>query len=280
MHTRTPERVLLQGLAFAEAPRWHDGRLWFSDFYTGQVARVDTDGRCETLFEVPGRPSGLGWLPDGRLLVVSMSDRRLLRADGKVLVEAANLAALAPFDCNDMLVDRHGRAYIGNFGFDLLARGAPAPTVLLMVTPDGAARVVADELLFPNGCVISTDGRTLVVAETFGKRLTAFTVADDGTLSDRRIWADLGNASPDGICLDAEGAIWVASPPTGEFLRVHEGGAVSERIVVDNQAIACALGGGDGHTLFMITGRLARAPRALAERRGQIETARVATPAA
>jgi len=275
--TPTP---LLEGLAFAEAPRWHDGMLWFSDFYTRQVARVGPDGVCETMFEVPGRPSGLGWLPDGRLLVVSMTDRRLLRQDGSRLVTAAELGALAPFDCNDMLVDRHGRAYIGNFGFDLLGKAPPRATGLIMVTPDGEARVAADELLFPNGCVLARGGATLVVAETFGKRLTAFDVAADGSLSGRRVWADLGEASPDGICIDAEGAIWVASPPTSEFLRVREGGEVVERIRVAGQAIACALGGVDGRTLFMVTGRLARPEKALAARAGKIETVRVEVPAA
>ncbi len=274
----TPSATLVEGLAFAEAPRWHGGCLWFSDFYTRQVSRVGADGACEPVFEVEGRPSGLGWLPDGRMLVVSMTDRRLLRRDGERLVTVAELAPLAPFDCNDLLVDRHGRAYVGNFGFDLLGKAPLQPTVLIMVTPDGQARVVADDLLFPNGCVLADDGKTLIVAETFGKRLTAFDVAADGSLSGRRVWADLGEASPDGICIDAEGAVWVASPPTSEFLRVRAGGEVTDRVRVANQAIACALGGADGRTLFMVTGRLAKPARALAERVGRIETLQVAVP--
>ena len=267
--------VIVEGLAFAEAPRWHDGKLWFSDFYTHKVVCIDQNGRQSTMAEVEGQPSGLGWLPDGRLLVVSMTDRRLLRQDAGGLTEVADLSALAPFHCNDMVVDRHGRAYIGNFGFDPVGREAVKPTVLLMVTPDGEARVVADGLLFPNGCVITPDGNTLIVAETFGKCLTAFDIADDGSLNRRRVWADLGQASPDGICLDAEGAIWVASPPTSEFLRVREHGEIVDRIAVEDHAIACALGGADRRTLYMVTGRLAKPERSLAERNGRIAALQV-----
>lgn len=262
--------VIAEGLAFPEAPRWHDGALWFSDFYTHKVHRIGDDGVLATVAEVPGQPSGLGWLPDGRLLVVSMQDRCVLRMEDGRLVTHAALDAFTSALCNDMVVDARGRAYVGNFGFDMLNREAPRPTVLVMVEPDGHARAVADGLLFPNGCAITPGGETLIVAETFGKRLTAFDIAPDGTLGGRRLWADLGEASPDGICLDEEGAVWVASPPTAEFLRVHEGGRVSERIAVDGQAIACALGGPGRRTLYMITGKVSKAPRALAERNGRI----------
>lgn len=272
--------VVADGLAFAEAPRWHDGMLWFSDFYTHKVSRIDPNGRQTTVLEVPGQPSGLGWLPDGRLLVVSMTDRRLLRQDPDGLTVVADLGALAPYHCNDMVVDRHGRAYIGNFGFDLVGRAPVKPTVLLMVTPDGEARVVADDLLFPNGCVITPDGKTLIVAETFGKRLTAFDVSDDGSLSGRRIWAELDDASPDGICLDAEGAVWVASPTTAEFIRVREHGEITDRIATENQAIACALGGADRRTLYMITGRVSKPEKSLAERNGRIMALQVEVPGA
>ncbi|WP_420473883.1 SMP-30/gluconolactonase/LRE family protein [Noviherbaspirillum sp. ST9] len=267
--------LIAEGLAFPEAPRWHDGALWFSDFYTHKVHRIADDGVLETVAEVPGQPSGLGWLPDGRLLVVSMEERRVLRMEDGQLVTHAKLDAFTSALCNDMVVDRRGRAYVGNFGFDMLNREAPRPTVLVMVEPDGRARVVADNLLFPNGCVITPDGSTLIVAETFGKRLTAFDIAPDGTLGGRRQWADLSEASPDGICLDNEGAVWVASPPTSEFLRVHEGGQVSERIAVEGQAIACALGGADRRTLYMVTGKVSKAPRALAERNGRLLARRV-----
>lgn len=272
--------IVVGGLAFAEAPRWRNGKLWFSDFYTHQVSSVDADGHVVAVLDVPGQPSGLGWLPDGRLLVVSMTDRRLLRHDPGGLVSVADLSEYAPGHCNDMIVDRHGRAYIGNFGFDLIGKASVQPTVLLLVTQDGQVRVVANDLLFPNGCVITPDGSTLIVAETFGKRLTAFCIAADGSLSDRRIWAELGDAAPDGICLDAEGAIWVASPPTHEFLRVREGGNITDRISVDNQAIACALGGPDRRTLYMVTGRVDSEQKSLAARIGRIEAIQVEVPGA
>ncbi|WP_136418686.1 SMP-30/gluconolactonase/LRE family protein [Herbaspirillum sp. ST 5-3] len=280
MNTTAQTRLVVEGLAFAEAPRWHDGALWFSDFYTHKVHRIGADGKLETVADVAGQPSGLGWLPDGRMLVVSMTDRRLLRQDSDGLKALADLGAFAHSHCNDMVVDRYGRAYVGNFGFDMMHKEPVRSTVLMLVEPDGKARVVADDLLFPNGCVITPDGATLIVAETFGKRLTAFDIADDGSLSGRRVWADLGEASPDGICLDAEGAVWVASPPTAEFLRVREGGAICDRIGVNGQAIACALGDTDRRTLYMVIGRVSKAERALAERNGRIEAIRVDVPGA
>jgi sugar lactone lactonase YvrE len=273
--------LLVDGLAFAEAPRWHLGELWFSDFYTHQVKRVDAQGQVHTVVEVPMQPSGLGWTPDGRLLVVSMLDHRLLRLDPAGLVDVADLSAFAGGPCNDMVVSATGRAYIGNFGFDLLAKAPPVPTVLVAVEPDGRARVVAQDLMFPNGSVITPDGCTLVVAETFGQRLTAFDIAADGQLGGRRVWADLPGLSPDGICLDAEGAIWVASPRSKEFVRVHEGGHISQRVASGSlSAIACALGGADGCSLFMVSGKVQPAEAALAERCGRIEVMRVAVPGA
>ncbi|MEO8837917.1 MAG: SMP-30/gluconolactonase/LRE family protein, partial [Herbaspirillum sp.] len=182
--------LVIDGLAFAEAPRWHDGKLWFSDFYTNSVYCLHAKGELSTVVEVPGRPSGLGWLPDGRLLVVSMTERRLLRLDPDGLTELADLSPLAGFDCNDMVVDRLGRAYVGNFGFDLIGKAPLQPATLIMVTSDGQARTVADDLLFPNGCVITPDGQTLILAETFGHRLTAFDIAADGSLHARRCWAE------------------------------------------------------------------------------------------
>ena len=253
MHTSPEFTPFLTQLAFPESPRWHDGALWFSDFYTHKVQRVDLLGRAETVVTVPGQPSGLGWLPDGRLLLVSMTDRQLLRLDGVVLNQVADLSEMAPFHCNDMVVDRHGRAYIGNFGFDLAARQPPHPTGLILVEPDGRARVVADDLLFPNGTVITPDGRTLIIAESFGSRLTAFDVAGDGSLSRRRVWAELIKAAPDGICIDVQGAIWVASPTSREVLRVREGGEVTHRMATPGQAVACMLGGPQRRTLFVLT---------------------------
>lgn len=275
-----PPKVVIEGLAFAEAPRWHENKLWFSDFYTHKVSYVGADGQAVAVLDVPGQPSGLGWLPDGRLLVVSMTDRLLLRQDPGGLIAVADLSRQAPFHCNDMVVDRQGRAYIGNFGFDLIGKAPVKSTVLLLVTQDGQVRVVADDLLFPNGCVIMPDGSTLIVAETFARRLTAFSITEDGSLINRRVWADLGDASPDGICLDAEGAIWVASPPTSTFLRVREGGNLTDQIPVNNQAIACALGGPDRRTLYMVTGRLGDPQKSLERRLGRIEAVQVEVPGA
>ena len=228
------------------------------------------------------QPSGLGWLPDGRLLVVSMLDRVLMRQehDG-TLVRVADLAPITGGHCNDMVVDAQGRAYVGNFGFELFVEPlVRRPTGLVLVTPDGSVRVVADGLEFPNGAVITPDGGTLILAETFARRLTAFRIAADGTLHDRRLWADLGKAAPDGICLDAEGAVWVASPRTSEFVRVREGGEVLARIASDRQAIACVLGGADGRRLFMVSGRVRPEAPSLADRAACIRWLDVDVPAA
>ena len=250
----TEIRVLLDGLRFPEGPRWHDDRLWFSDMHAGRVMAVGMDGVVETIVGVEGEPSGLGWLPDGRLLVVSMQDRRLLRLDPEGLAEVADLSALASFYCNDMVVDSQGRAYVGNFGFDLYAGEKPVGANLILAWPDGRTEAAASDLRFPNGTVITPDGKTLIVAETFGGRLTAFDVAEDGSLHDRRIWAQLEGVAPDGICLDEEGAIWVASPiGEGGVLRVREGGEVTDRIAVEHEAFACMLGGPDRRTLFICT---------------------------
>lgn len=279
MQTDLPLTPFLDQLAFPESPRWHDGALWFSDFHTRRVQRVDMTGRCETVVTVPGQPSGLGWLPDGTLLIVSMTDRRLLRLDGDVLTEVADLSALAPFHCNDMVVDAKGRAYVGNFGFDFMAKQTPRPTGLILVLPDGQARVVADDLYFPNGAVITPDGRTLIIGESYAARLTAFDIADDGSLSGRRVWAALGKAAPDGICLDAEGAIWLASPTSREVLRVREGGEVTHRIATPGQAVACMLGGPDRRTLFVLTTKvMLPAEQSLQSRPGAIHTVAVTVP--
>jgi sugar lactone lactonase YvrE len=273
-------RVLLDGLRFPEGPRWHEERLWFSDMHDGRVLAVDLAGRVETIVAVPGEPSGLGWLPDGRLLVVSMKDRRLLRLDPSGLVEHADLSPFATFHCNDMLVDARGRAYVGNFGFDLHGKAPVAPANLVLVQPDGRAEVAAEGLLFPNGTVLTPDGRTLIVGESFGARLTAFDVDGDGRLAKRRVWAPLpGGAVPDGVCLDAEGAVWVASPTSNEFLRVREGGEVAARLPVDRSAIACMLGGPQRRTLFLCTSR-AHDPAETGAREARIEIVEVDVPGA
>ena len=272
--------ILLDGLAFAEGPRWHDDKLWFSDMHDQLVKTVDLDGRSESVVRVENDPSGLGWLPDGRLLVVSMRDRRLLRLDPDGLREVASLSRVATYHCNDMVTDARGRSYVGNFGFDFEKREAPRTAALALVYPDGQVRVAAEDLSFPNGTVITPDGRTLIVGESFGSRLTAFDVAEDGSLSNRRVWAQLEKAVPDGICLDAEGAIWVASPMSNEVLRVREGGEVTERIRVATQAIACMLGGPKRTTLFVCTAESLTAEDCRAKRSAKIEVVEVSVPGA
>ena len=273
--------TLLDGLAFPEGPRWRDGRLFFSDQHDRRVLAVDPAGNAETIVEVPQQPSGLGWLPDGRMLIVSMLDRRVLRLEDETLVEHADHSDLAGGECNDMVVDAHGRAYVGNFGFDMYGGAEACETCIIAVEPDGRARVAADGLAFPNGTVITDDGRTLIVGESYGRRLTAFTIAADGTLSDRREFAKLRGAVPDGICLDAEGAVWVACPMTGRCLRVREGGEVLEEIKVANDfAYACMLGGADRRTLFMCTAPSSDPKETPRLRGGRIETALVPVPGA
>jgi sugar lactone lactonase YvrE len=279
--TMSAPTLLLDGLAFAEAPRWHQGELWFSDFFLKQVLRVDANGRMQVVAELPNQPSGLGWAPDGRLLVVSMLDHKLIRLDPGGLVTVADLAAFATGACNDMVVDARGGAYIGNFGFDLFAQPVQrCPAALVYVSPQGVARVAAEGLQFPNGAVITPDGHTLIVAETFARRLTAFRIGTDGSLHDRRVWAELDKIAPDGICLDANGGVWVASPRTNEFVRVREGGHITERIASEQQAIACVLGGTDGRRLFMIEGKVRASAPSLADRAGRITWIDVAVPAA
>jgi sugar lactone lactonase YvrE len=290
MKTRTT-RVLVDGLAFPEDPRWHEDKLWFSDIHARQVMTVDIDGKAEKVVDVPGEPSGLGWLPDGRLLVVSVTDRLLLRLDPAGLTTVADLSGLTPFPINDMVVDHQGRAYIGHFGFDISAeRPEPKLADVFLVTPDGEARIVADELGFPNGCVITPDGKTFIVAETGSARLSAYNIAADGSLSNRWTWAQFdelpfwdmsaGRVAPDGICLDADGAIWVASVWSGDVMRVREGGEVTDRIEVATVPFACMLGGPDRRTLFVCTAESSSRDETLAKKSGRIETVRVDVPGA
>ena len=286
----TATRLLATGLHFGEGPRWHDGALWFSDFFDHAVKTVDLDGRLKVEVTIADRPSGLGWLPDGRLLIVSMTERALLRVDDHDVVLHADLSNIAAFHCNDMVVDAVGRAYVGNFGFDLdtaeingtldevLASHTGA--TLARVDPDGTVHAAADGLLFPNGTVITPDGRTMIIAESLGKRLTAFDIADDGSLSNRRVWADLGRRVPDGICLDADGAVWVANPMTPECFRVAEGGEILDVIETDNRCFACMLGGPDRRSLFMLTSRYSLAIEASVHRSGNVLVTEVACPGA
>jgi sugar lactone lactonase YvrE len=273
-------KTILDGLYFPEGPRWREGKLWFSDMHGHRVMTVDLDGTANAVVEVPAAPSGLGWLPDGRLLVVSMEDRRLLRLDPSGLTEVADLSGIATFHCNDMIVDAKGRAYVGNFGFDLHGGATPVPASLILVLPSGEVRVAAENLMFPNGTVITPDGRTLIIGESFAPQLTAFDVAPDGSLSNRRVWAPLTSAVPDGICLDAEGAIWVASPISAEVLRVREGGDVTDRVSVSTQAFACMLGGPQRRHLFICTATSGDPKICREKRDGRIEVVEVEVPGA
>lgn len=277
----TTPKVVAEGLSFPEGPRWRAGALYVSDFYRHTVFRLPPGGELQPVVEVPNQPSGLGWLPDGRMLIVSMTDRRLLRmeTDGG-LVEHADLSELAGYHCNDMVVDAGGGAYVGNFGFDTRGDAEMKLADLIRVEADGRASVAAEGFAFPNGSVITPDGETLIVGETRGNRLTAFDIDAVGALSNRRVWADLGGNFPDGICLDAEGAIWVADPRNHEAIRVREGGEVVERISTGAYgSYACMLGGDDRKTLFICT-CTGSGPHAAARRDGRIEAIRVAVPGA
>ena len=257
-------RVLAEGIYFGEGPRWRDGRLWFSDFQAHAVKSVSLAGDLRTEFEIDDQPSGLGWAPDGSLLVVSMTKRQVLRRtpDGQIRLHA-DLSKIATWHCNDMVVDAQGRAYVGNFGFDLdaelVARGAESVIAdhttarLALVAADGSVSVAAEDMHFPNGPVITPDGRTLIIGETLSASLTAFDIAPDGALSNRRLWAPTGPRVPDGIALDANGAIWIANPIGHECVRIAEGGEVLEVIDPGDNCYACMLGGDDGRTLFMLT---------------------------
>ena len=270
--------TLIDGLCFGEGPRWHEGRLWFSDMHAHKVHAVDAAGHCETVAEFDGQPSGLGWLPDGRLLVVSMLDRKLLSFSDGEGKEYADLSGLASFSCNDMVVDKSGRAYVGNFGFDLVNKAPPRMAEIILVQPDGEVQIVADELSFPNGTVITPDGGTLIVGESMAGRLTAFTINDDGLLNDRREFARLTGAVPDGICLDEAGGIWVASPISHEVLRVVEGGQVTDRVTVENQAYACMLGGDTRQRLFILTAESSDPEECRNSKSGKVEFVDVAIP--
>ena len=284
--------TLVDGRYFCEGPRWHDDRFWFSDFYAHEICSVGLDGdvRTEVTVGDDERPSGLGWLPDGRLLYVAMLSRSVMRRehDGSVVVHA-DLSDVATFHCNDMLVDEAGRAYVGNFGFDLDtvmadigAEGLlaaigddrrPYTAVLARVDPDGAVSIAADDLAFPNGVVTLDGGRTMVVAQTLGLELTAFDVAGDGTLSNRRVWASLAEpfVVPDGTSADADGGVWVANALGNEAVRVEEGGAITRRVVTSQSTFACAIGGPEGRHLLCCTAASSSADEASAATTGKLE---------
>ena len=249
-------RTLMTDLALVESPRWHESRLWFSDWGTHEIIAVGLDGKSEVIARVPTVPVCIDWLPDGRLLIVSGGDGLVLRRepDGS-LVTHADLTGLSGHPWNDIVVDGRGNAYIGNIGFDFPA-GEFRPGIVALVTPDGAARQVAEGTAFANGLVVTPDNSTLILAESYASRLTAFDIAADGSLSNRRVWADLAGGIPDGICLDAEGAVWYGDPGAKRCVRVREGGGVLGAIDLDRGCFACALGGTDRRTLFLLANEL------------------------
>ncbi|PPR61152.1 MAG: hypothetical protein CFH10_01260 [Alphaproteobacteria bacterium MarineAlpha4_Bin2] len=270
--------VLMDGIYFGEGPRWRDGHLWLSDFYAHEVLKVDEQGNRSHVATVPEQPSGLGWLPDGSMLIVSMKDRKLMRLSNGALTEYADMSSIAAWHCNDMVVSADGRAYVGNFGYDHYNDPEEKAANLVRVDPDGSVHLADNGLRFPNGSVITPDGKTLVVGETRGQCLTAWDIKMDGGLSNRRVWADLGENFPDGICLDAEGAIWVADPRLNETIRVKEGGEVTHRISTGNLgSFACMLGSDDRQTLYICTAP-GSGPGAAEARKGRIEYCRVDVP--
>lgn len=284
-----PVSTLLDGLAFPEAPRWRDGVLWFSDIYGRKIRAVDlTTGAVHIEIDVPDDPSGLGWLADGRLIVVAMNDRKVLRLDEAGFVEHADLSPFAPWQCNDMITAPDGTAYVGHFGWDRAGGSTPpAPASILRVAPDGVVDVVAEDVVFPNGMALTADGRTLVVAESRASRISAFTVHRDGTLGDRRLLAQIApvpghdDAPPDGICLDADGAVWMAEPAGRRVLRVLDGGTVTEAFCIDGQApLACVLAGEDRRTLCVASADVYARDEAIAQLTGRISTVRVEVPGA
>ncbi|TME26259.1 MAG: SMP-30/gluconolactonase/LRE family protein [Chloroflexi bacterium] len=279
--TASDVQVLITGIAFGESPRWHDDRLWFCDWGAQELIAVDLEGKSEVIVRVPSFPFSIDWLRDGRLLIVSASDQRLLRRepDGSIVTHA-DLSRLSKKPWNDIVVDGRGNTYVDNIGFDFPG-GEFATGILALVTPDGSARQVADGVAFPNGIVVTPDNSTLIVAESYANRLTAFDIAADGTLSNRRLWADLDRGVPDGICIDDENAVWYADVPNMRCVRVRQGGDVLQTIDLDRGCFACMLGGADRRTLFLVA-REWRGPASMADggRTGQLLTAKVATPGA
>jgi sugar lactone lactonase YvrE len=251
MTAKTAPRGLLEGIAFPESPRWHDGRLWFSDWIAHQVIALDENGASEVIAEVDAFPFSIDWLPDGPMLVTAGRDILRLEPEGS-LVTHADLGRLTEFGLNEIVVDDRGNVYVNSPGFDLMGGGDPAPGIVAVLRTDGSAERVADGVAFPNGMAITPDGGTLIVADSYGRELTGFDIGADGALSNRRTWADLEEGVPDGICIDAEGAVWYADVPNRCCARVAEGGEVLQTIDVDRGCFACMLGGRDGSTLFIL----------------------------
>lgn len=244
---------LADGFVFLEGPRWHDGKLWVSDMFGLTVYTVTPAGKKEAVVKLPNRPSGINFMPDGSVVIVSMSDRKLMRLYNGALSEYADLSANLPYDINDSVCAPNGNIYVGTFGYDVFAHEDPKPATLTLVKPDGTIKTVAEDIHFPNGAVIGNNGKTLIIAETFVCKLTAFDIEADGSLTNRRVFAELAPYTPDGICLDQEGAVWVSAFEQGEFIRVLDGGKITHKINTGGRrAVACNLGGADGKTLFCL----------------------------
>jgi sugar lactone lactonase YvrE len=270
--------TLMTGLAFGESPRWHQGRLWFSNWTAQEIIAVDPQGKSEVVMRLPfsAFPFSLDWLPDGRMVIASSSDRPLLRQEAdSALVAHAKLTG----GFNEIVVDSGGNAYLNGAGFNPLAGEPFAPGSITLVTPEGVTRQVAAGIAFPNGMAITPDDTTLIVADSYGKCLTAFNIAADGSLSKQRIWADLGEGVPDGICMDVEGAVWYADVPNQRCVRVREGGQVLQTVELDRGCFACMLGGEDSSTLFIMAAEwhgmdnMVNAPRT-----GQVVTVKAPAP--
>jgi sugar lactone lactonase YvrE len=266
--TVSEQRIVIEDLVFGESPRWHDGRLWLCDWGAHEILAVDLDGTRELVAELPSFPFSIDWLPDGRLVVVA--DGALYVEDEGTMVPWQELSVLSDRPWNEIVVDGHGNTFVNGIGFDLMTGEKPGPGLIAVVTPDGTVRQVAGGLAFPNGMIVTPDSATLVVAESYASRLTAFDIQPDGSLQNRRIWADLGDGAPDGLCLDEEGAIWYADVPHRRCVRVREGGEVLQTVDLDRGCFACALGGPERRTLLMLTTRWVGIAGVEEDRTGQV----------
>lgn len=266
-HTTT----LADGLMFPEAPRWHEGKLWFTDQHARRVMSMFADGRLEQVMQTPDLPGGLGWLPDGTPLVVLMTQRRVCAIVNGRLEDYADLSALASFHCNDMLIDAQGRTWVGNFGYDLHGDEPVKTAEIILIPLNGTPRIAAADVIFPNGMAISADGRTLIVAETFASRITAFDISADGQLSNARLWADLKGARPDGLCLNTDGTLWVATPNIKQVLQVQEGGEILNRVFTHGRPYACTTGGKHGELLYITSSETDDPEKAKSQQSGRIE---------
>ncbi len=280
MHTF---EIFCDGVDFGEAPRWHNDELWYSDFYQHRVYRVSPSGDRQVAVQFPGdaQPSGLGWMPDGSLLIVSMLDRKVMRWANDELTEHADLSSIATFHCNDMIVDAAGNAYVGNFGWDIVADfGNVTPADLALVRPDGGVEVATSGLAFPNGMVITPDGATLVVGETFGGQYRAYDINDDASLGNERVWAEVPGTAPDGCDLDAAGGIWFADALGAQVVRVTEGGEITHTVPTGDGTYACLLGGTDGRTLYALCAPGSAPDEVAGKAAGSIRIMQVDVPAA